>query len=61
MACHSKVWTVIFFIFYLVLFILVLKGMNMIAMIMMAFGMLMSALINMIGSFRKKLNLMKVN
>ncbi|URL60622.1 hypothetical protein [Acetilactobacillus jinshanensis] len=54
MACRSKFWTIVFFIFYLVLFILVLYHMNMIAMIMMAFGMLMDALVSMICAFRKK-------
>ncbi|KRM09342.1 hypothetical protein ABTQ33_10135 [Paucilactobacillus suebicus] len=50
----SKTVSLFFFVFYLVLFGVVLSKHNMIAMLMMATGMLLEACINLVYAFSNK-------
>ncbi|WP_165815197.1 hypothetical protein [Levilactobacillus bambusae] len=54
MMMYSKWFSVILFIFYIILLIEVIQDHNMIAMYMMAIGMLAEAAVCMVQAFRKK-------
>jgi hypothetical protein len=49
----SKLFALFMVVFYAVLFYLVIVNKNMIAMYMMAIGMLLEAVVNCIGTFKK--------
>ncbi|MFD1419227.1 hypothetical protein [Companilactobacillus keshanensis] len=50
---NSKLFSVFMVIFYAILLYLVIADKNMIAMYMMAIGMLLEAVVNCIGTFKK--------
>lgn len=49
----SKLFSIFMVIFYAILFYFVIEDKNMIAMYMMAIGMLLEAVVNCIGTFKK--------